>query len=210
MTIWDNIYKNYRKGGQAWATLSEEVDGRFIRYLEKSQFKQKSAFDIGCGTGKYLKFLAAQGFAVSGIDNSKTAIEMTKENLLNAADITIADMYNYQIPRNKYDLIISVSTLHHGTKEQIGHLIEKIYDCLLSDGKIFITLPDIECNKKWNTFKDDKEVAPGTYSPMSGPEKGLPHSFFDKEEIEKFFNKFSNVNLDLDEIGRWFITARKK
>ncbi len=24
MTIWDNIYKNYQKGGEAWASLSKK------------------------------------------------------------------------------------------------------------------------------------------------------------------------------------------
>ena len=37
--------------------------------------------DIGCGNGKYLVLLKTQGFEVSGIDSSPTAVEMTKGSL---------------------------------------------------------------------------------------------------------------------------------
>lgn len=209
MTTWDNIYKNYKNGGEAWATLSEDIDPLFISFIAKSELRLKSAFDIRCGTGKYLKFLKLKGFSVFGIDSSETAIEMSKENLGDSAAVEMADMYDYEIPKNKFDLILSVSTLHHGTKDQIKKLIDQIYGSLSTDGKIFITLPDIECNKKWNTFKDDKEIAPGTYSPLSGPEKGLPHSFFSKQEIESLFSDFRDIELSIDKIGRWFVIGTK-
>ncbi|MFA4995727.1 MAG: methyltransferase domain-containing protein [Patescibacteria group bacterium] len=209
MTIWDQIYKNHQKGGDAWATLSEGIDPRFIDLVDKAELKLRSAFDIGCGTGKYLRYLQSRDFQVAGIDSSETAVEMSKKSLGDSADIVLADMYDFKIPKNKYDLILSVSTLHHGTKEQIQGLISQICDNLSIDGKIFITLPDIECNKKWNTFKDDKEIAPGTYSPLSGPEKGLPHSFFSKKEIESLFLGFRDVSLSIDKIGRWFVVGTK-
>jgi len=209
MTIWDQIYKNHQKGGDAWATLSEGIDPRFLELIDKTEFKLKIAFDIGCGTGKYLRYLQSKDFQVAGIDSSETAVEMSKKCLGDSVNVVLADMYYFKIPKNRYDLILSVSTLHHGTKEQIQDLIIQIWNNLSTDGKIFITLPDIECNKKWNTFKDDKEVAPGTYSPLSGPEKGLPHSFFSEEEIKTLFKNFKDLKLEIDEIGRWFITAVK-
>lgn len=209
MTVWDQIYKNHQKGGDAWATLSEGIDPRFIDLIEKTEFKLRSAFDIGCGTGKYLRYLQSKDFQVAGIDSSETAVEMSKKSLGDSADVVLADMYDFKIPKNKYDLILSVSTLHHGTKDQIKKLIGRIHNSLSTDGKIFITLPDIECNKKWNTFKDDKEIASGTYSPLSGPEKGLPHSFFSKQEIESLFSDFKNIGLNIDKIGRWFVAGTK-
>lgn len=59
MTIWDKIYKNYQKGGEAWATLSEEIHPLFKQFLSKSNFELKHVLDIGSGTGKYLKILQA-------------------------------------------------------------------------------------------------------------------------------------------------------
>jgi len=187
MTIWDNIYKNYKKGGKAWASLSEEIHPQFKEFLNQSDFKVKYVLDIGCGDGKYLKLLQAGDFKTDGIDSSKTAVEMTKKELNNKSVILCVDMFRFKIPKNKYDLIISLSTIHHGAKEQIKNLINKVHEALVDGGKIFITIPDFESSKKWNTFKNHDKIAEGVFAPLSGPEKGLPHSFYTKEEIQELF-----------------------
>ncbi len=209
MTIWDNIYKNYQKGGEAWATLSEEIHPLFKQFLDQSNFELKNALDIGCGTGKYLKILQACGFKTSGIDSSETAVKMTKKELGTASSVLCVNMFEFEIPANKHDLIISIATIHHGTKKQIQNLINQIHGALAENGKIFITVPNLEGLKQWNTFKDQEKIAEGTSIPLSGPEKGLPHSFFSKEEVEKLFSNFKNVTLALDVIGRWVIQASK-
>lgn len=209
MTVWDAIYQNFQKGGEAWASLSEDIHPFFKQFLERSEFSFKHALDIGCGTGKYLKLLQAGGFETDGVDSSPTAVEMVQRELGPGVKITCADMFGYDIPKNRYDLILSVSTIHHGTKEQVRQLVGKIHQALAENGKIFITLPDIESSQKWNTFKEHQKVAEGTYAPMSGPEKGLPHSFYSQEEIKELFSPFKNLQMDLDERGRWIIGAEK-
>lgn len=209
MTIWDKIYKNYQKGGEAWATLSEEIHPLFKQFLSKSNFELKHVLDIGSGTGKYLKILQAGWFKTDGIDSSETAVWMTQKTLGDNSIVICVNMFEFEIPKNKYDLVISISTIHHGTKEQIQNLINKIYEIIVENGKIFITVPDFESSKKWKTFKDHEEVAEGTFAPLSGPEKGLPHSFFTKKETQNLFSKFRDVKIELDEIGRWIIQASK-
>lgn len=209
MTIWDNIYKNYQKGGEAWATLSEEIHPLFKQFLSQSNFELKYVLDIGCGNGKYLKILQSGGFKTDGIDSSKTAAEMTKKILGDDSTILCANMFEFEIPKDKYDLAISISTIHHGTKEQVQNLINRIYGSIVKNGKIFITVPDFESSKKWNTFKNHEKIGKSTFAPLSGPEKGLSHSFYTNEEAQKLFSKFKDVKLDLDEIGRWVVQASK-
>jgi SAM-dependent methyltransferase len=209
MTIWDNIYKNFQNGGEAWASLSEDIHPLFKQFLEHSEFILKYALDIGCGTGKYLKLLRAGGFKTDGIDSSQTAVEMTKKELGSGSEIVCADMFGYDIPRDRYDLILSVSTIHHGTKEQVRLLVSNIYEATAENGKIFVTVPDLASSKKWNTFKEHQKITEGTYAPLSGPEKGLPHSFYEENEVRKLFSKFNDLRLDLDDRGRWIIQATK-
>lgn len=210
MSNWDSIYQNYQQGGEAWATLSEDIDPRLTALLKSHTFPIKHALDTGCGTGKYLAFLENHGWQIAGIDSSPTAVEMTKKALSAQASISVADMYIYDYPAENFDLIISVSTLHHGRKKDVHSAIKKIYHSVVAGGSIFITLPDLETAQiNTDNFADQQLIEPGTYAPLAGPETGLAHSFFREEEVTKLFSQFKNVHLELDEIGRWFITGQK-
>src|SRR5690606_22089174 len=119
MSNWDTIYQQFQQGGEAWATLSEGIDPRFIAFIQKTNFPLKHAFDIGCGTGKYLAYLQGQGFTVNGLDASPTAVKMTQQAVGSGANIMVGDMYDFTYPKNTYDLIVSISTIHHGRKSQV-------------------------------------------------------------------------------------------
>lgn len=208
MPTWDSIYQQYQQTGQAWATLAEEIDPRFFRLLSERNFPVKRALDIGCGTGKYLALLESQQFSVEGIDSSPTAVEMTTAALSPDAKIQLADMYTFAYPVNRYDLIVSVSTIHHGSKQQVAQAIDQVFAALVEGGQVFITLPNLPKNTHELEDKNNR-LAPGTYAPKTGLEEGLAHSFFTPEEVKELFHRFKDVSLDLDEIGRWFITATK-
>ncbi|MDZ7799036.1 MAG: class I SAM-dependent methyltransferase [Patescibacteria group bacterium] len=210
MTIWDKIYKNYLKGGPAWKSLSEKIRPEFKSFVKETKFAYKKALDIGCGDGRYLKYLEERGFTVSGLDSSQTSVNICRKKLGKEAKVEKADMFKYNIPDNQYDFIYSINTLQHGYKEQSRELIKKIYQALIKSGRIFITLPDESGADKWQTFKKSKKMAEGTFIPLIGPEKGLPHSFFKKKEIMKYFSDFNNINREIDKKRKiWLITGKK-
>ncbi|OGF37979.1 hypothetical protein A2482_01560 [Candidatus Falkowbacteria bacterium RIFOXYC2_FULL_48_21] len=212
MANWDKIYRDYKKGGQAWATLSGEIIPEFKLVLRQEKFKFKRAFDIGCGTGNYLAYLVSNGFQVAGTDSSPTAVKMARAlfDKKTGRAIKVANMFKLRIPKNKYDLIMSIAAIHHGMKKDVARLVGKIYTALVPGGKAFITFPDLVSSQHWDTFKTNKDLGNGTFSPLSGPEKGLPHSFFTKEEIAKMFAKFRMVKMQLDKRGRWVVRAVKQ
>jgi len=210
MTIWDKIYKNYQKGGEAYATLSGDLIPEFLEFIEINDFKVRSVLDIGCGNGRYLVFLKNLGFKTTGIDSSPTAVEMTKASLKDDSDIQCLNMYEYTPFAARYDLIISIAAIHHGFKKQVRDLIKRIYVSLLPGGRFFTTLPDNEGSTHWTTMIGHEEIEPGTRVPVSGPEKDLPHSSFTGEEIREMFSDFKNINLQLlADQGRWIVTAEK-
>lgn len=210
MTIWDNIYQAYKEGGEEYATLKKGLIPEFLEFIQVNEFKVKKVLDIGCGNGKYLVFLKGLGFKTEGLDSSPIALEMTKEGLKDFSDLKCVDMYEYDLPTNRYDLIISIAAIHHGLKQQIRNLIKKINTSLVAGGKFFITLPDNEGSAHWSIMTSHKEIEPGTRVPLTGPEKDLPHSAFTKEEILAMFADFKNVNLNLlADRGRWIVTGEK-
>ncbi|HBR80971.1 MAG: hypothetical protein UX09_C0009G0002 [Candidatus Uhrbacteria bacterium GW2011_GWE2_45_35] len=211
MTIWDKAYKNYQKDGQAWVSLLAEMHPLFKKFLSKSKFKTKQALDIGCGVGRHLSFLASKGFKVDGIDSSSTAVKMTKDLLgKKAGRIKVADMFKFRIAKDRYDLIISFSTIHHGFKKDIQNLVDKIHTALVDSGKIFITVPDLQAIKKKNVYvRENKPLKNGSYIPTTGTDKGLVHSYYTKAEVQKLFSKFKKLQLDLDDHGKWVVRASK-
>jgi SAM-dependent methyltransferase len=208
MTVWDKIYKNYQGGGEEYATLKKGLIPEFVDFIRMREFKIKRVLDLGCGNGKYLIFLKNLGFKTDGIDSSPTAVEMTKEVLGDDSDIRLFNMYEYEPFPEKYDLIISIAAIHHGLKAQVRSLIQRIYPALISGGRFFITLPDNEGSAHWTMMIEHEEVEPGTRVPLSGPEKGLPHSSFTKLEIEELFSDFKKIRMELlSDRGRWIISG---
>lgn len=214
MTIWDTIYKDYLKGGPAWATIEGRLFPGFVEFVNTNKFIVKHALEIGCGMGKYLVFLRGLGFKTDGIDSSSTAIRMTKDSLKDKSRIIKTDMFKCKIPKNKYGLIFSIATVHHGLKLEVKKVINRIYRALAPGGKVFITLPDIGSNRKWKTFVNDEDLGNGIFAPVIGPEKGLPHSFYTKPEVEELFKNFNKVRVTLDNRGKiihghWIISGEK-
>ncbi len=135
---------------------------------------------------------------------------MARRALGKKVELCTGNMYQECFPIKKYDLVISVAAIQHARKKDIERLIGAIYKSLLPRGMIFITFPRMTSLKRWATFRKTKEIAPGTYVPLSGPEKGLPHSFYGKEELQKLFSRFEAVNVASDDRGRWIVTGKNK
>ncbi|HZJ41465.1 MAG TPA: class I SAM-dependent methyltransferase [Patescibacteria group bacterium] len=210
MTVWDKIYQDYKNGGEEYATLKKGLIPEFLEFIKNNDFKVKNVLDVGCGNGKYLVFLKTNGFEVSGVDSSPTAVQMTKEALGSDAGIICANMYNCDMALSSYDLVISIAAIHHGLKREVNNAVKHIYDALLPGGHFFITLPDNEGSSHWTMMTNHKEIEPGTRIPLSGPEKDLPHSSFTQDEIKTMFSNFKNINLQLlADRGRWIITGEK-
>ncbi len=137
---WEKIYEDYLEG-KVFSPLKGDISCDFKSFVETSAFSVKKALDIGCGDGKYLRYLENLGFTVSGIDYSPTAVALSKNGLSAKANVAVADMYGYDIPKNNFDLIFSIAAINHGKKEEVNGLINRILSASMPNGKIFITLP---------------------------------------------------------------------
>jgi len=207
-TVWDKIYKEYKNGGKAWYTLSRGLDKDFMDFVEPTKFPVDKAFDVGFGTGHYLVWLKAKGWEVSGIDSSQTAHKIASE-AVDQNNLILGSAYDYSIPKNTYGLIFSIHAIHHGFKSQIEKALDSVYKGLVEGGWIYLTLPKDMQILDWETHKGSRLLAPGTHAPTEGPEKGLPHSFYNESEIKETFSQYSKLRYRIGERGGWVITARK-
>jgi len=50
MTAWDEIYKNYINGGEAYATLSMDINPIFKQFISQTRFTIKYVLDMVAAT----------------------------------------------------------------------------------------------------------------------------------------------------------------
>lgn len=114
-----------------------------IDVLDKYIKVGDKVFDIGCGVGTIVFYLANQGCEVSGIDISKKAISMAKENSKTFGLEKRMRFLNISFPeepiKGKYDLIIASEVLEHLCND--GLAVKAMKDLLVEDGKIIISTP---------------------------------------------------------------------
>jgi SAM-dependent methyltransferase len=75
----DGIYRRMPLDRIPWH--SETPPDVLVELVKGGRIRPCRAVDLGCGTGSYAIWLAGQGFDVTGIDSSPTAIGIAREKL---------------------------------------------------------------------------------------------------------------------------------
>ncbi len=87
-----------------------------------------NVIDLGCGTGTHSIYLAQQGFNVTGIDISQTAIQRALEKASQAGvkvEFIVHDVTRLDFIRGLYDMALDVGCLHGlGASDQQRYALE--------------------------------------------------------------------------------------
>lgn len=181
---WDKIFREE----EALSPIEEDLP-RIIEIFK--QHKVKKILDLGCGSGKHTIYLAEQGFEVYGIDISTEGLKKTKQRLKRKnlkANLRAGSIYK-KLPyeENFFDAIICIRTINHARIESIKRAIKEIERILKPEGFIFVTTRRKREKEKRLPFK---VIAPHTYIPLEGREKGLVHYLFTKKSLKEAFRSF--------------------
>lgn len=110
--IWEKVYRNRPWWEMPW----QKHPNLYLENLVKSgKINKGRALDIGCGTGERSAFLAKNGFDVTGIDISPTAI---KEAISKAETeevnirFVVGDVLKLPSFRNKFKFILDLGLLN--------------------------------------------------------------------------------------------------
>ena len=212
MKQWNKIFQQY---GKVFTKPQEDLP-RIVKLFKKKSVRK--ILDLGCGTGRHIIYFAKNNFDVYGIDIAEEGIKITKEWLKKEklqANLKIGSIYE-KLPYkdNFFDAVISTSTIHHARIKKIQKTIQEIERVLKPKGLIFITVrkrkfrrfyPKLTIIEKYGKQKARyKVIAPRTYVPIEGGEKGLIHNLFNKKLIRKEFKDFKIYDIWVDSIGRHY------
>lgn len=203
---------------ESWGDWYEKVEGDVdpdvVDLREQLEEEDKdSVLDVGCGAGRHLLYLAQNGFDAHGFDFSESAVAELNENLdeLGAeADVQVADMAEkFPYDGEQFAAVLAIRSIHHADLDTINHSVDEMFRVLRPSGLIYVQVPTYEKLEKLREGGEEfEEVEPGTNIPLEGPEEGVPHHNFQREEVHEIFSDFEIEELDKGD-DHYNLLARK-
>lgn len=189
---WDDWYEK----------VEGDVDQDVVRLAAILADEGKNrVLDVGCGAGRHLSYLARNGFEVAGFDRSESAISGLEARLDGAdydAAVSVAD-FSEEFPYEDecFDAAVATRSINHADLETIEHAVSEMFRVLRSSGLVYAQVPTYEKLVELKEAGEEfEEVEPGTNIPLEGPEEGIPHHNFRREEVLAVFSDFDPEELN--------------
>lgn len=164
--------------------------------------------DLGSGGGRHTLYFAAKGFDMYALDSAPTGLAHTLKLLDErhlSAHLALHDAATLPYDDSFFDAVIGIQVIHHNMLEGVKRTIAEIARVLRPNGLIWITMP-VSQNEPSTS---QNQIEPGTFIPLNGREKGLPHHYFSSEEIPILFRPFSLLDLHIDDVNHFSLLGRK-
>ena len=101
----------------------------------------KNAIDIGCGGGRYSKYLANKNIQVTAIDKNEEMFKYCKAENISNIKFKIGEMDKIKESDNTFDLALSIGVIHNSTNiEEYIKSFEEIYRVLQKDKYAIISI----------------------------------------------------------------------
>ena len=119
-------------------TERAEID---FSVLHLSANESGKLLDVGCGSGGFIQRMAQLGWEVYGIDFDPKAVDVCRQQGLNAS---VGDLFAQHYPDNSFDVLVLNHVIEHIYDTSI--LVAECYRVLKSGGKLIIATPN---TKSW-------------------------------------------------------------
>lgn len=200
-SIWEDIYS---KGNHLnLYPFDAVVSFLFNKQLRNIPRSQQNVIEVGCGAGNNLWFAAREGFNVSGIDASTSAINFAKHRFKQENLIGNFDVGNFiELPYEScfFNFAIDRCAITHTDRSSIYKAVDEIYRVLKNEGLfLFCAFADSHSsasngiyNKKSETIEN---IMAGTLTDVGQV------SFLTFSDISNFFQspKWEIIQLNLVE-----------
>jgi len=114
---------------------------RELGYLKKYIRTNQSILDIGCGNGRLLDIIHKKGVQYTGIDSSKSLIEIAQIQRGDKGKFIHANALHLPFSNTSFDRIFSIAVLHHIPSKQFRtRFITEAYRALKPRGTLILTV----------------------------------------------------------------------
>ncbi len=124
--VYDRLFENMNKGLRLAG----------IRMFRPS--KGMHILDVGCGTGLHLELYQRYECHLYGLDSSPAMLDVARARLGASAQLDLCDAINMPHEDHKFDLIISMLTLHEMAAPTRSGILAEMKRVLKDDGYILL------------------------------------------------------------------------
>ncbi|MFC1627161.1 class I SAM-dependent methyltransferase [Patescibacteria group bacterium] len=133
--------------------------GKLLPYLPRRQADLQGqalkVLDVGCGNGRFGKFLIENDFDIKyvGIDSNQYLLDEAKKAVLDGSFINQDLLDDWQI-KGKFDLIAISGVLHHFKPEKAAKILKKAVKKIKGKGVLFLSFWQFDKAKDAKKLKD--------------------------------------------------------
>lgn len=96
--------------------------------------------DIGCGSGRDLKWLAKCGFQAIGFEQSPSLAKLARQH--SGCQVTVGDLTTYDFGTFRADAVLLIGALVHIKHELMPNIINQVCRAVVSKGIVYISLKE--------------------------------------------------------------------
>lgn len=200
---WEEIWREH---GDRWELQPPQPEVVALAQCLKAEGK-RTVHDLGCGLGRHLLLLAAEGFEASGCDISPQAVAACQRRLREAglsAQVTRSDMAEIPVEDGSLDCVVAWHVVYHATVDVMMHTLRGIHAKLRPGGYLLATFIS-QSNDSYELSRREarqglaQELEPDTFiRPQDRVgDKRLIHHYATEEEIrERLLSGFDVLSLE--------------
>lgn len=218
---WERVHAS-----RPWGLYPSEDLVRFMTrtFRDVSDRENIRVLDVGCGPGANLVYLGREGFSISGIDGSRTALQKAEQRFVDEripgyperVELVEGNFATLPWPDGTFDVAIDMESIYANPMDVIRSCIDDVRRVLKPGGWFFAKM----FGTKTTGYGTGERVEENTSrNPTEGPCGGYGFAhFFTEEEVRTVLSGFESLSIDWlhrsDRSGsvsifEWIVSARK-
>lgn len=159
--------QNYNEIYSTSNTLDGIKSSQMLSLVWKNFLSNSKILDLGCGQGIDSLFLSKNGFSVTAVDSSDVAINQIKikkdEFKLDNLELICGDINDFNIEKNKYQVIICRNVLNFLDKDKSLKILKNLQDNIQNGSYIIIEVftkndPSFLSDNKFISYFEEQEL----------------------------------------------------
>lgn len=198
--FWESAFRDKK---EMWGSEPSDSAILIVDLFKESGIKK--VLIPGFGYGRNAKVFIDQGFDVTGIEISETAIALSKEHYGNNVKVYHGSVADMPFDQDLYDGIFCYALIHLLNTEERIKLIKDCYSQLSPDGYMFF----VAISKSDSRYGQGKELSKDTFE----TKHGVTLFFYDSDSIKAEFEDYGLIEAkEVDEASQrfWLIKCKRQ